>query len=42
MIVNEKQKSGAQGSSLEVVWRNSLSHVRVSLRSRQASNPYCR
>jgi hypothetical protein len=42
MIVSEKQKSGAQGMSLEVVWRNPLSHVRASLRSRQASNPYCR
>ena len=42
MFVNEKQKSGAQGMSLEVVWRNSLSHVRASLKSRQASNPYCR
>ena len=42
MIVSEKQKSGAQDMSLEVVWRNPLSHVRASLRSRQASNPYCR
>jgi|CZKH01.1.fsa_nt_gi hypothetical protein len=42
MIVNEKQKSGAQGMYLEVVWRNPLSRVRASLRSRHASNPYCR
>jgi hypothetical protein len=42
MIVNEKQKSGAQGMSREVVWRNPLSRVRASLRSRQASYPYCR
>jgi len=42
MFVNEKQKSGAQGMSLEVVWRDPLPHVRASLRSRQASNPYCR
>ena len=42
MIVIEKQESGAQGISLEVVWRNPLSHVRASLRSREASNPYCR
>jgi hypothetical protein len=42
MFVNEKQKSGAQGMSQEVVWRNPLPHVRASLRSRQASNPYCR
>jgi len=42
MIVSEKPKSGTQGMSLEVVWRNPLSHVRASLRSRQASNPYCR
>jgi len=42
MIVSEKQKSEVQGTSLEVVWRNSLSQVRASLRSRQESNPYCR
>src|SRR5271165_4836745 len=42
MIVHDKQKSGAQDMSLEVVWRDSLSHVRASLRSRQASNPYYR
>ena len=42
MSVIEKQKSGAEAMSLEVVWRNSRPHVRASLRSRQASNPYCR
>jgi len=41
MIVGEKQEIRALGMSLEVVWRNPLSHVRASLRSRQASNPYC-
>lgn len=42
MVVSEKQKSSAQRMSLDVVWRNPLPHVRASLRSRQASNPYCR
>jgi len=42
MIVSEKQKSRAEGTCLEIVWRNSLPHVKASLRSRQASNPYCR
>jgi len=42
MVVSEKQESGAQRMSLNVVWRNLLPHVRASLRSRQASNPYCR
>jgi len=42
MMVSEKQESEAQGMSLEVVWRNPLPHIRASLRSRQASNPYCR
>jgi hypothetical protein len=42
MMVSENQESEAQGMSLEVVWRNPLPHVRASLRSRQASNPYCR
>jgi hypothetical protein len=42
MIVSEKQKSEVQGMPLEVAWRNSLSRVRASLRSRQESNPYCR
>ena len=42
MIVGEKQMSGAQGMSLEVVWWNPLPHVRASLRARQASNLYCR
>jgi len=41
MIVSEKQESEVQGMSPEVVWRNPLSRVRASLRSRQASNPYC-
>ena len=41
MIVIEKQKSGAQGMSMEVVWRNPLPHVRASLRLRQATNPHC-
>lgn len=38
MIVGEKQMSGTQGMSLEVVWRNPLPHVRASLRARQARN----
>jgi hypothetical protein len=42
MIVGEEQGIRAQGMSLEVVWRNPLSHVKASLRSRQASNPHCR
>ncbi len=42
MIVSDKQKNRAQGMSLAVAWRNPLSHVRAFLRSRQASNPYCR
>jgi hypothetical protein len=42
MMASEEQESEAQGMSLEVVWRNPLPHVRASLRSRQASNPYCR
>jgi len=41
MIVGEKQEIRVQSMSLEVVWRNPLPHVRASLRSRQASNPYC-
>ena len=41
MIVIEEQETGAQGMSMEVVWRNPLPHVRASLRLRQASNPYC-
>lgn len=42
MMVSEKQESEGQGRSLEIVWRNPLPHIRASLRSRQASNPYCR
>ncbi len=42
MIVGEEQEILAQGMSLEVVWRNPLSHVRASLRARQASDLYCR
>jgi hypothetical protein len=42
MVVSEEQKSREQRMSLDVVWRNPLPQVRASLRSRQASNPYCR
>ncbi|MGA9390922.1 MAG: hypothetical protein WBV69_10795 [Candidatus Sulfotelmatobacter sp.] len=42
MIVDEEQEIGSQGMSFEVVWRNPRTHVRASLRARQASNPYCR
>ena len=42
MVVSEKQESREQRMSLDVVWRNPLPHVRASLRSRQASSPYCR
>jgi len=41
MIVEDKQESKAQRMPLDVVWRNPLPHVRASLRSRQASSPYC-
>jgi hypothetical protein len=42
MTVGGEQAICAQNMSLEVVWRNPLPHVRASLRSRQAGNPYCR
>jgi hypothetical protein len=41
MAVSEKQKSREQRMSLDVVWRNPLSHVQASPRSRRAGNPYC-
>jgi hypothetical protein len=42
MISGEQQKISAQGMSLQIVWRNSRTHVRASLKARQASDLYCR
>ena len=39
MIVDEEQENGAQGMSLEIVWRNPLPHVRASLRSERQTIP---
>ena len=42
MISNEQQKISSQGMSLQIVWRNPRTHVRASLRARQASDLHCR
>ena len=42
MISNEQQTISAQAMSLQIVWRNPRTHVRASLRARQASDLYCR
>jgi hypothetical protein len=36
MISDEQQKISSQGMSLQIVWRNPRTHVRASLRARQA------
>jgi len=41
MISGKEQKIGSQGMSLQIVWRNPLTHVRASLRARQASDLHC-
>ena len=41
MSVDEKQELGAQGMSIQIVWRNQSASVRADLRARQLSNPYC-
>jgi hypothetical protein len=42
MISGEEQTIGPQDMSLQIVWRNPRTHVRASLRARQASDLYCR
>jgi hypothetical protein len=42
MISGEHQRISAQCMSLQIVWRNPRTHVRASLRARQASDLYCR
>ena len=42
MAVDEKQELGAQGMSIQIVWRNQSASVRADLRARQQNNPYCR
>jgi len=42
MISSEKQTNGAQVMSLRVVWRNPRALVKADLRTREASNAYCR
>lgn len=42
MIANKEQEIGPQRVSPELVWRNSRSRVRASLRDSEKNNPYCR
>jgi len=41
MIAGDEEKIGLELVSLRIVWRNPRTHVRASLRQRQASDRYC-